>query len=131
MSKNMILVSSVWKDKQTFKLIPIDKECPYNECIWDDQQHILAIVSKEKKDTYHFLPKLDDSGDIQAVKKPRPNKQPYAEQRVMIETYYEYFISDIDEISDFIDKFATNSDTFDYKKYLSKPVDIEQKTEAA
>ncbi len=131
MSKNMLLVSSEWKDNQTFKLIPIDKDCPYNECIWDKDNNILAIVSKEKKDNYHFLPKLDNNGDVERAKGHRPNKQPYAEQRVLMDTYYEYFLTGETEVTEFIERFSVNDDTFEYKKYFSNPKTLEQETEAA
>lgn len=121
----MILISSVWENQPTFRLIPILNECPYNECIYDPANKMLAILSKEKKETYHFLPKLDDNGDILKVKqgKPRVDGKPYQEQRVMVPTYYEYFITGEEEITEFIKNFAFNEDIFDYNKYLKSQED--------
>lgn len=121
MSKNMRLISSLWEQQPTFRLIPVTTDCPFVEIIYDPANKVLALLSKDKKEGYHFLPKLDDNGDILKVKpgKIRPNKQPYQEQRVLLATYYEYFINNEDEISDFVVEFSTNCHTFDYKKYFT------------
>lgn len=120
-ANSMILVSSLWREIPTFKMIPTSKDCPYNECIYDPQEGILAIVSKEKKETYHLLPKLTETGDILMVKNnhKRADGKPYAEQRVLMDTYYEYFIRNRSEIEDIIRLFAANADVFDYAKYFT------------
>ena len=59
----MMLVSGNWGPYKTFKMIPVSTECPYIEAIFDPSSKILAVISKEKKPTYHMVPKLDDNGD--------------------------------------------------------------------
>lgn len=117
----MILISSIWKDKTTFKMIPASLDCPYNEVIFDPEEKILAIVSKEKKDSYHMLPKLNEFGDpVEAKSGKRPQgRLPYAEQRVALETYYEYFIRNKKDITDFIEMFSSNHGTFDYTTIIN------------
>jgi hypothetical protein len=120
-TKNMILVASEWKEQPTFKLIPASIDCPYNEAIFDPTERILAIVSKEKKESFHMLPRLNDNGDLEVVKngKPRTTGKPYREQRVSMETYYEYFIKDRKDIESFIQWFAiTEGSNFDYNTFL-------------
>jgi hypothetical protein len=122
MTKNMILVASEWKDQPTFKLIPATLDCPYNEAIFDPKERILAIVGKEKKESFHMLPRLNDNGDIDEVKgKPRPTRKPYKEQRVTVDTYYEYFIRDRKDIEFFIKHFAIiDESSFDYQAFLDQ-----------
>jgi hypothetical protein len=49
----------------------------------------------------------------------RSNGKDYAEERKTLETYYEYFIEDLNEIRKFIKHFASNKETSDWEKYLT------------
>jgi len=64
-------------------MIPIAPDCPYNEIIFDVDERILAMISKEKKQSFHMLAKLNDVGDPVVIKssRPRVNGNPYAEER--------------------------------------------------
>lgn len=132
---NMLLVTSTWRGGKTFKMIPVTSDCPYNECIFDANEKSMAIISKERKENYHFLPKLNDYGDLQEAKPgKRPNGKPYAEQRVLMDTYYEYYLEDVEDIRAFVKNFATNADTFNFEEQLEaafapKPT-MEQPVEA-
>jgi hypothetical protein len=120
MSKTMTLITSNWGNKKTFKLIPVSNDAVYNECIYDIDTKMLAIISKEKKDSMHMVAKLTDVGDVQYLKiGKRANGKDFAEERKTLETYYEYYIEDVKEIEDFIKLFAINADTFDFKQYLN------------
>lgn len=119
MTKTMMLVTAPWKNKKTFKLISISPLCPYNEMIYDREERILAIISKEKKQSLHMLTKLNDQGDPIAVKSGRRvNGNTYAEERKTLETFYEYYVENPEEIKEMINLFAYNGDTFDYNQYL-------------
>lgn len=119
MTKTMMLVTAPWKNKKTFKLISISPLCPYNEMIYDRDERILAIISKEKKQSLHMLTKLNDQGDPIAVKSGRRvNGNTYAEERKTLETFYEYYVENPEEIKEMINLFAYNGDTFDYNQYL-------------
>jgi len=116
---NMLLITSSWGPAKTFKLIPIDKDCPFNECIFDVQSKVLAIIGKESKESFHMLPKLTDLGDVMRLKLgKKENGKDYAEERKALVTFYEYYIIERAEIVDFISKFATNAADFDYVQYL-------------
>jgi hypothetical protein len=124
MKNSMMLVTSSWGNEKTFKLLPISPECPYNECIFDVSTKVLAVIGKEKKESFHMLPKLTDLGDVQYLKiGKRPNGKEYSEERKMLETFYEYYVENLDEIVDFLKMFAINADTYDYKQYLDKKVE--------
>lgn len=118
MSKSMLLISSRWGDNQTFKMIPAQQDTAFNEVIFDPEQKVLAIVSKEKKQTFHMVPKLDDTGRLIPLKNKRVDGKDYAEERRMIETFYEYFIEDKEEIINFIKHFALNAGSFDYTSHI-------------
>lgn len=116
--KNMLIVTSMWNDIPTFRLIPVDSFCPFIECIFDTESQVLVIFSKQVKQSFHMVPKLNESGDPIVVKKPRMNGKSYMEERRVIDTFHEFYITEKEEILDFIKDFATNSDTFDTTKYI-------------
>jgi hypothetical protein len=119
MAKSMLLITSNWNNRKSFRLIPATQECIYNECIFDLDTKVLAIIGKEKKESFHILPKLNEFGDLQRMKVgKRENGKDYAEERKSVETFYEYYIEDQNEIIDFIKMFAKNEDGFDYKQFF-------------
>lgn len=121
MANSMILITSNWQDQKTFKMIPVTKECPFNEAIFDPDAKVLAIVGTAMKPAFHMLPKLDENGDpLMAKRRTANNPNPYAQQRVTIDTYYEYFLEEQSEIETFVKAFASNADSFDYSSYLKK-----------
>lgn len=117
-TKSMLLTTSTWGDNKTFKMIPVALDAPFNEVIFDPEQKVLAIVGKEKKQTFHMLPKLDDAGRLMPLKQKRVDGKDYAEERRLIETYYEYFIEDKQEIIDFVKAFALNAGSFGFETHI-------------
>ena len=118
--KSMLLISSVWQMKKTFKMIPISKDCPYIECIFDPESKMLAVVLDKIKETYHMLPKLDDNGDPVSIKgRARPGGQKTKEERRLVATYGEVYIADPTDQEQLIELFAINSDVFDYKTIMT------------
>jgi hypothetical protein len=119
MNNSMLLITSNWGTSKTFKMIPIINECPYNECIFDVKTKVLAIISKQSKESLHMLPKLTDQGDVQRLKiGKKENGKDYAEERKLLETFYEYYIEDKSEIVDFINKFAENALIYNFQQYI-------------
>lgn len=119
MNKSMMLVTGSWGNNKTFKLIPVTPECPYNEGIFDRDSKVLALIGKEKKQSMHMVAKLDDNGDVKRMKiGRRDNGKDYAEERKTLETYYEYYIENPEEIMSVVDLFAINADTFDFTQYM-------------
>lgn len=114
-----MLITSTWNKGKTFRMIPINMDCPYNEAIYDPDQGILAVISKECKDQFQLVPKFNEKGDIQYLKGNRENGKNYAEERRAIETWYEYYIETKEDIAEFIHLFGYNSE-FDYEQYLVK-----------
>jgi len=117
---NMLLITSSWGPAKTFKMIPITKDCPYNEVIFDVQSKTLAIIGRESKESFHMVPKLTDVGDVMRLKLgKKENGKDYAEERKALVTFYEYYITEKQEIEDFIAKFAVNAGSYDYMQYIN------------
>ena len=71
-----------------------------------------------------MLPRLDDDGNPIKLKNPNFEAgKTVKEQRVTLETYNEYYITDKSEIESFINIFGINATSFDYKQYF---VDIQE-----
>ena len=119
MKNSMRIITSNWGPARTFKMIPVTKDCPYNECIFDVNTKVLAIISKESKESLHMLPKLTETGDVQRLKiGKKENGKDYAEERKALVTFYEYYIEDKDEIVAFVMNVAENTD-FDFQQYIN------------
>lgn len=117
----MLLINSTWNTGKTFRLISTSKDCPYNEAIYDREQGVLAVISKEMKETYQMVPKFTDKGDVQYLKQARANGKEYAEERRALQTWVEYYIEDKEDIITLVNHFAMNADIFDYARYFEKP----------
>jgi hypothetical protein len=116
----MLLVTSTWGPAKTFKMMPTSNECPYNECIFDVQSKVLAVISKLSKESLHMLPKLDEKGDVVRLKiGKKEDGKDYAEERKTLSTFYEYYITDKKEIEDFVKLFASNANSFDFTQYIN------------
>lgn len=120
-----MLIKSTWNKDKTFKLIPIHKDCPYNEAIFDVDQKVLAVISKESKDTFQMVPKFNDKGDVAYLKSPRDNGKNYAEERRALEAYYEYYLEDEGDIMKFVKLFAGASVLDIVQSFMVKKPQIE------
>ena len=118
-----MLVTSSWGQRKTFKLIPVNLSSTYNEGIFDPEAKVLAMISKEKKESLHMMAKLNEWGDPTSMKiGKRSNGKDYAEERKSLDTYYEYFVETPEEITEMVKLLAINAYSFDFQQYL-----IEQK----
>jgi len=124
MTKSMMLITGSWGQKKTFKMIPVTPDSPYNEAIFDLDSKVLALIGKEKKQSMHMVAKLNDLGDVQRLKVgKRDNGKDYAEERKTLETYYEYYLENADEIKQVVNMLAVNADSFNLDDYLkAEPV---------
>jgi hypothetical protein len=130
MEKTMLLLTSTWGPRKTFKLMPATVDCPYNEVIFDPDSRVLAVIGKEKKQSMHMVAKLNEWGDPQTMKiGKRANGKDYAEERKTLEAFYEYYIETESEIVEFVKKIAINTSDVDFKAILdakeeSKPSNL-------
>ena len=126
---NMMLIKSEWNGKETFKMIPINLDSPFVECIYDANANVLAIVGKTIKQSFHMLRKVDDNGDIIPRKIRTEGANPFKEERKLIETFQEYYVTDTEDIKEIVKMFASNSDTFDFSKYLRQGLEAVPQSE--
>ena len=114
--QNMMLISSAFRQVKSFSL---DSDCPYVEAMFDPTGGILAVITKVKKDSFHMVPRLDDNGQPSRLK--APNKETgkvNKEQRVSVETFSEFYITEKEEIKNFLAVFAINFTTFDIDQFF-------------
>jgi hypothetical protein len=119
----MFIISAKWGELDSFRMIPVSKDCPFSECIFDASQKILAVISKDKKQTYHFLPRLDERGKTIPVKRKAGDPEeftPFAEERRMMETSFEYYIDNAEEIKAFVELMKTTEQPVhvDYQAFI-------------
>ncbi len=122
--KNMMLISSAFRGVKSFSMIPVTQDCPYVEAMFDPSSGILAVISKVKKQAMHMVPRLDENG--QPIRLRTPNMETgktVKEQRMQIETFSEIYITEKDEIAQFVYMFAVNADQFDIAPFF---VDVKE-----
>lgn len=119
---SMLLITATWQGHPSFKMIPVSKDCPYTECLFDSTGKICVVITKDTKTSLHMMPKLDDNGDPQQLKvSKRPNGKTVKESRVSLLTNWEHYIDNMDDVETLIKMFAVNADSFEYKKILNAP----------
>lgn len=111
MQQSMFVYNTDWHGKKTFRMLPIDKNCPFNEVIYDPETKVLAVVSKEYKEKPQMFPKLNDKGFkiLQKGSTDLDSPSSYVEERVLMDIYYEYYIDDAEDIRNFVNYFANDS----------------------
>ena len=115
----MLLVDSYMGPYKTFVLIPTSDDCPYVECIYEPTGMTMFLLSKNKKQSYKMLPKLNDNGYPERLKmQTRDDGKDFKEERRLLETFHEIIISGRESIEEFVEAMASNSATFDYKRYM-------------
>ena len=124
--QNMMLVNSTFRNAKSFTLIPVSLDSPYTEAMFDPASGILAVISKVMKQSYHMVPKLDDDGQPMRLKTPNQQTgKTHKEERRLVDTFSEFYLSDRADIETFIHMFAINADNFSVEEFF---VDL-QKTE--
>lgn len=116
---NMFIISGVWNNKDTFKLIPIQNNCPYSEIIFDPLTSLLVVISKVQKEALQMVNRLDENGANILLEHTDKSKPPVSKkERLKLKMFTEYYIMKTNEQIDFIEMFATNASSYDYQKIL-------------
>jgi|TARA_R110000772_G_scaffold11089_1_gene34914 hypothetical protein len=117
--QNMMLVNSTFRNAKSFTLIPVSMDSPYTEAMFDPASGILAVISKVMKQSYHMVPKLDDDGQPQRLKTPNQQTgKTHKEERRLVDTFSEFYLSDRADIETFIHMFAVNADNFSVEEFF-------------
>jgi hypothetical protein len=124
LGKNMMLITSAFRQVKSFSLVPVTEDCPYVEAMFDPTGGILAVITKVRKNSFHMVPRLDDNGQPSKLKVPnKETGKVHKEQRVSIDTFSEFYITEKEEIKNFLAVFAINNDSFDYDQFF---VDVDK-----
>ena len=127
--QNMMLVNSSFRNAKSFTMIPVSSDSPYVEAMFDPTSSILAVISKVMKQSYHMVAKLDDDGQPMRLKTPNPQTgKTVKEERRLVDTFSEFYLSDKLDIKDFINIFAINAESFDYESFF---VDTSKETKVS
>jgi len=117
--QNMMLVNSTFRNAKSVTLIPVSMDSPYTEAMFDPASGILAVISKVMKQSYHMVPKLDDDGQPIRLKKPNPQTgKTHKEERRLVDTFSEFYLSDRADIETFIHMFAINAEHFKVDEFF-------------
>ena len=68
-----------------------------------------------------MVPKFDDKGDVLQAKRVRENGKNYAEERRALDTWYEYYVEEADDIKAFVEWFAGNESVEMASKFIDAP----------
>jgi hypothetical protein len=94
-------------------------DSPYTEAMFDPASGILAVISKVMKQSYHMVPKLDDDGQPQRLKTPNQQTgKTHKEERRLVDTFSEFYLSDRADIETFIHMFAVNAENFSVEEFF-------------
>ena len=122
--QNMLLVNSSFRNAKSFTLIPVSNDSPYVEAMFDPTSSILAVISKVMKQSYHMVPRLSEDGEPVRLKSPNQQTgKTVKEERRLVDTFSEFYLSDKKDIETFIHMFAINAENFDYNEFF---VDVKE-----
>lgn len=118
-ANSLMAVHSTWGQKQTFRLIPVTNDAVYSEGIYDPDSKVLILMTREIKQQFHMVTKLDDNGFPVPMKtgKAHSDGSVNKKERKQIETYNEHYIVNVGDIELFMSSFVFNKE-FDYKQFL-------------
>ena len=117
--QNMLLVNSSFRNAKSFTLIPVSNDSPYVEAMFDPTSSILAVISKVMKQSYHMVPRLSEDGEPVRLKSPNQQTgKTVKEERRLVDTFSEFYLSDKKDIETFIHMFAINAENFDYNEFF-------------
>lgn len=111
-NQTMMIISSEFKEKESFRLIPTSIDSPYVECIFVPETKSLVVLNKQSKEEFHMLPRLNGDGEpeMKAGKAGKESHNPFKQQRVVVNLNFEYHISKENEIIYFVKSMAFNYD---------------------
>ena len=124
---NMLIHTSYWGEHKTFKMMPVTTDCPFVEAIYDRRNTLLVVIGKTPVEKYQLVPSLDDDGEPIKAKKPKSNGKAHRESRAKMNLLHEHYITEREEIVNFVKQFGVNSDMYEYDKWIR---DLEEEAKA-
>lgn len=116
MSKNsMIFLKEKEDEFDSFKLIPINKDCPFTEIRFNYAKKILTIISRITYDGFNFIPRINADG---VYEKSKTHESGYKHERLRQVSFYDYVITDKDDIKTFVNLMDDTIKSEDLDKYF-------------
>ena len=122
---NMLLTTGTFRNVKTFNLVPVTLDCPYVEAMFYPTTTILAVITKNMKQSFHMVPRLNEEGQPQRLKVPNKEAgKTVKEQRVSVDTFSEFYLTEKEDIQTFLALFAINYKEFDTDEYFVETKDV-------
>jgi hypothetical protein len=93
------------KDLPTWGLMPMSKECPFVDGVWNPQEKVLTLLVDSSKS--YFIDKAVKGEDGQFIKDRRTGALKVKE--VQYPKYYEHHLNDQRDVDFFMETFVTNN----------------------
>jgi hypothetical protein len=125
--QNMFLVPEEIQGVQSFKAIPLTKDCPYLEMYYDPAGGALVILSTEQRERLQTVTKMTPLGEIDRQK--GSGKPLY--RQIQIHLPQDMMVYDKDASRELVKMFCVNADTFDTESIFQTKSRVEIATEEA
>lgn len=119
-AKSMLLISSQRQGVPTFRMMPLTEDCPFIEAVYEPRAMALIIFYKHQVEGLHMVDQIDGNGDSVRALKPRASGNPNKEERKMLRTAHETYITNKAEIQYFVMLMAHNQE-FNYAQFMVDP----------
>lgn len=106
----------------TFKLIPMSLTSPFVEIRFSTQEKLLMIISKIGIEQFQVFPKLDSNGN---PKKSSVNKEGVCFERHKVSSFYDFNITDKQDIIDIVTHLDGSVSPQDLDKYFIKDKSVD------
>jgi hypothetical protein len=109
---NMMLVQDMYQNVPSFKMIPVNNDCPFLEAAFNPQSRELIVRHRDKIPVFQLFDKLDDTGRPVPVtgKKTADGVQAFKLQRIQYEGNVTYTLGNVEDVVRFMKRFLIEED---------------------
>ena len=115
MKNSMIFLKEKEGTFDTFKLIPVSNECGFTEIRFNYAKKILTIISKQTYEGFQIIPRINSDG---VYEKSKSHETGYKHERVRMAQFYDYILTDKEDIKTFVNLMDGTVKTDDLEKYF-------------
>lgn len=119
----MMFITQMENDKKSFGLIAISQESPFLEIRFSLEHKILTVMTKVPTREYKIIPKLDSNGN------PKPskfNKEGICFERVEVDAFYSYTLTNKKDIINLITFLDTSVDENSLEEFFAIKFAVEE-----
>lgn len=111
------------RGQESYGFMPLHKDTAYADGLFYTEQNFILLLTREVKERFQMVPKIDEFGMVQLEKGPQRREK---QERVRLETSYEFYLSDPKDIRWFCENFVENSEQFleFYEESLKKSLPL-------